>query len=127
LDAGVANVHSPPLLLPYASVFFVSSSSSVVMVSGVLVVVFPKEGGFCSNANSFCACTPIIVAKSRIKRNNSEDETTAKNVIVRAFVILREFVIILSPKQRVCDFEERSVRERKRFCCVLNPTVLYKP
>jgi len=68
------------------------------MVSGVLVVVFPKEeeDGLCSsNANSFCACTPILVASKRIKRNNSEDETTAKNVIVRAF-ILRIVVVILS-------------------------------
>jgi hypothetical protein len=76
-----------------------SSSSSAVMVSvGVLVVVFPKEDdGFCSNANSFCACTPpILVASKRIKRNNSEDETTAKkNVIVRPFVVLREFVVII--------------------------------
>jgi hypothetical protein len=74
-----------------------SSPSSVVMVSGVLVVVFPKEeeDGLCSNANSFCACTPILVASKRIKRNNSEDETIAKNVIVRAF-ILRIVVVILS-------------------------------
>jgi len=68
------------------------------MVSGVLVVVSPKEeeDGLCSNANSFCACTPILVASKRIKRNNSEDETIAKNVIVRLFVVLREFVVILS-------------------------------
>ena len=76
------------------------------MVSGVvLVVVFPKEeDGFCSsNANSFCACTPVIlVAKSRIIRNNSEDETTAKNVIVRPFVVLREFVVIILSLLYVC-------------------------
>jgi hypothetical protein len=71
------------------------------MVSGVvLVVVFPKEeDGFCASndANAFCACTPVIlVASKRIIRNNSEDETTAKkNVIVRPFVVLREFVVII--------------------------------
>ena len=63
------------------------------MVSGVLLVVFPKEDGFCSNdANSFCACAPIIVASKRILRSNSEDETTAKNVVI---VILREFVVVI--------------------------------
>lgn len=90
-----------------------SSSSSAVMVSvGVLVkVVFPKEDdGFCSNANSFCACTPpILVASKRIKRNNSEDETTAKNVIVRLFVILRVVVVfvilsLVNNALLVCDF-----------------------
>ena len=72
------------------------------MVSGVvLVVVFPKEeDGFCASndANAFCACTPVtLVASKRIIRNNSEDETTAKEnvVIVRPFVVLREFVVII--------------------------------
>jgi hypothetical protein len=88
------------------------------MVSGVvLVVVFPKEeeDGFCSsNANSFCACTPILVAKSRIIRNN-RDETTA-NVIVRAF-ILRIVVIILSLLNNACVIFDGSLE----FCCVLKP------
>ena len=77
------------------------------MVSGVvLVVVFPKEeDGFCASndANAFCACTPVIlVASKRIIRNNSEDETTAKNVIVRPFVVLREFVVIILSLSYTC-------------------------
>ena len=96
-----------------------------MVFSGVLLVVFPKEeDGFCSsNANSFCACTPIIVASESIKRNNSEDETTAKNDIVRLFVVLREFVvvIILSPI-RVCDFLRQKEREKGSSVVVLNPT-----
>jgi hypothetical protein len=89
------------------------------MVSGgVLVVVFPKEeDGFCASndANAFCACTPVIlVASKRIIRNNSEDETTAKkNVIVRPFVVLREFVVIILSLSYVCViFKGR--REKKR-------------
>ena len=79
------------------------------MVSGVvLVVVFPKEeDGFCASndANAFCACTPVIlVASKRIIRNNiSEDETTAKeNVIVRPFVVLREYVVIILSLSYTC-------------------------
>ena len=101
------------------------------MVSGVvLVVVFPKEeDGFCASndANAFCACTPVIlVAKSRIIRNNSEDETTAKNVIVRPFVVLREFVVIILSLLYVCViFDGESLLVLVVF--LLNPTYGNKP
>jgi len=101
------------------------------MVSGVvLVVVFPKEeDGFCASndANSFCACTPVIlVASKRIKRNNSEDETTAKNVIVRPFVVLREFVVIILSLLYVCViFDGESLLVLVVF--LLNPTYGNKP
>jgi hypothetical protein len=104
------------------------------MVSGVvLVVVFPKEeDGFCASndANSFCACTPVIlVASKRIIRNNSEDETTAKNVIVRPFVVLREFVVIilsLLNNARVIFDGESSLLVLVVFL-FLNPTYGNKP
>jgi hypothetical protein len=104
------------------------------MVSGVvLVVVFPKEeDGFCASndANSFCACTPVIlVASKRIIRNNSEDETTAKNVIVRPFVVLREFVVIilsLLNNARVIFDGESSLLVLVVFL-FLNPTYGKKP
>jgi len=101
------------------------------MVSGVvLVVVFPKEeDGFCASndANSFCACTPVIlVASKRIMRNNSEDETTAKNVIVRPFVVLREFVVIILSLLYVCViFDGESLLVLVVF--LLNPTYGNKP
>ena len=103
------------------------------MVSGVvLVVVFPKEeDGFCASndANSFCACTPVIlVASKRIIRNNSEDETTAKNVIIRPFVVLREFVVIilsLLNNARVIFDGESSLLVLVVF--LLNPTYGNKP
>lgn len=101
------------------------------MVSGVvLVVVFPKEeDGFCASndANAFCACTPVIlVASKRIMRNNSEDETTAKNVIVRPFVVLREFVVIILSLLYVCViFDGESLLVLVVF--LLNPTYGNKP
>ena len=101
------------------------------MVSGVvLVVVFPKEeDGFCASndANSFCACTPVIlVASKRIMRNNSEDETTAKNVIVRPFVVLREFVVIILSLLYVCViFDGESLLVLVVF--LLKPTYGNKP
>ena len=101
------------------------------MVSGVvLVVVFPKEeDGFCASndANAFCACTPVIlVASKRIIRNNSEDETTAKNVIVRPFVVLREFVVIILSLLYVCViFDGESLLVLVVF--LLNPTYGNKP
>ena len=55
--------------------------------------------------------------QTRIIRNNSEDETTAKNVIVRPFVVLREFVVIILSLLYVCViFDGESLF---RFLCVL--------
>lgn len=102
------------------------------MVSGVvLVVVFPKEeDGFCASndANSFCACTPVIlVASKRIIRNNSEDETTAKNVIVRPFVVLREFVVIILSLLYVCVIFDGESSLLVLVVFLLNPTYGNKP
>jgi len=107
------------------------------MVSGVvvLVVVFPKEeDGFCASnddANSFCACTPVTLVASKriIIRNNSEDETTAKNVIVRLpFVVLREFVVVILSLLCVrVIFDGESVVSFVRVVFLLNPTYGNKP
>ena len=102
------------------------------MVSGVvLVVVFPKEeDGFCASndANSFCACTPVIlVASKRIIRNNSEDETTAKNVIVRPFVVLREFVVIILSLLYVCVIFDGESSLLVLVVFLLNPSYGDKP
>ena len=101
------------------------------MVSGVvLVVVFPKEeDGFCaSNVPTLSARAHLLYSspQTRIIRNNSEDETTAKNVIVRPFVVLREFVVIILSLLYVCViFDGESLLGSCVF--LLNPTYGNKP